>query len=114
MSPKFPLKVADKQRIMYVNPLPPDDLVSWGDRYRDAGLLHDALDFYQAAGNEKALRNLASAAVDAGDLVLLLNVHRALGEPTPEKDLTALQDKARAEGKTSEADRAQVLLVPAK
>ena len=114
MSPKFPLKVADKQRIMYVNPLPPDDLVSWGDRYREAGLLHDALDFYQAAGNDEALRSLASAAVDAGDLVLLLNVYRALGETTPESGLKALQDKARQGGKTSEADRAEVLLVPAK
>jgi hypothetical protein len=114
MSPKFPLKVADKQRIMYVNPLPPEDLVRWGDRYRDAGLFHDALDFYQAAENAEAARALAGKAIEIGDLVLLQNIYRTVGEPVPKEDLKALQEKAQAQGKTSEAKRAEVLLVPAK
>ena len=39
----FPLTVAQKQLIMFVKPLPPQELSGWGRKYQEAGQFHDVL-----------------------------------------------------------------------
>jgi len=111
---RFPLTVREKQRIMFINPLPAPQLTSWGDRYREAGLLHDALEFYQAARNTPALEALMEQALSQADLVLLLNLYRALEREPERAKLAALQDRASASGKESVAARASSLIVSAR
>jgi hypothetical protein len=113
MGQKFPLSVADKQKILYLGGASPELRRSWGERYEEAGLLHDALEFYGAAADEEALRRLAEKAVEGADLLLLQNVYRALGEALPPDLLVRLETRARELGKTADANRAAFLRVPA-
>lgn len=114
MGEKFPLTVAAKQKIVYLDPTPKPQLVEWGNRYRDAGLFHDALEFYTKAGDESGLRALLETAVDEADLVLLLNTCNALGSPSPPERIRALKERADAIGKAAVAERAGLLLVSSK
>ncbi len=111
---RFPLSVADKHHLLFLSSTPPAQLTAMGDRYREAGLLHDALEFYQAAKDGPALERLLGEAVERCDLVLLLNAFRAL-EKDPRPDaLAALREKAAGAGKESVAARAASLLVSAR
>lgn len=113
MGQKFPLSVAEKQKILHLAAAPPELRRSWGERYEEAGLLHDALEFYEAAADRDALRRLAEKALEGADLLLLQNVHRALGEALPPDLLLRLEARARDLGKTADAERAAFLRVPA-
>jgi hypothetical protein len=109
---KFPLSVAGKQQALFVKPLPANELSAWGQTYQDGGQLYDALEFFQAAQDRPAMEALCEKAVDGADLVLFLNVCRALGsDPSPAK-LQALQQRALASGLESVAKRVHTLLAP--
>lgn len=112
MAQSFPLSVAEKQKVLYLGGASPDVKRSWGERYEQAGLLHDALDFFAAAGDRAALLRLMDKAVEEADLLLLQNVHRALGEPLSHDRLLRLEARARELGKTADAERAAFLKVP--
>lgn len=109
---KFPLTVAQKQKALYVRPLPPEELSAWGDRYQDAGFLHDALEFYTVAKNSEALRKLALVAMERREALLFLNAFKALGEPPPGEQVKALYEGALAAGKLSEAGHLEKILSP--
>ncbi len=109
-SQKFPLSVADKQQCLYVKPLPPGDLGALGRKYEEAGQYHDALDFYQAAGDRASIARLADRAVEEADLVLLLNTARALGEEPSRNKIENLQRRAQERGMESVAKRAATFL----
>jgi hypothetical protein len=111
---KFPLTVEEKQRIQFIRPAPPRDLKAWGDRYREAGFLHDALEFYQAATDRDSLQSLTDSAIEAADLVLFLNIYRALGSEPDAAGLQALRQRALALGKEAAAAKASSLLIPAR
>jgi hypothetical protein len=111
---KFPLTVEEKQKVQFIRPAPSKDLKAWGDRYRGAGLLHDALEFYQAAKDRDSLLGLVDSAIQAADLVLLLNIYRALGSEPDAARLQDLRQKALALGKEAAAAKASSLLIPAR
>jgi len=106
----FPLTVAQKQLIMFVKPLPPQELSAWGRKYQDARQFHDALEFYRAAEDRPAMEALAATAVDSADLVLLQNACRALGSEPPPPQVEALRQRALEAGMESVARRATTLL----
>lgn len=110
-SPKIPLSVAAKHKLLFVSPAPPAELVTWGRQYEAAGQLHDALEFYQGAGDTASVRSLLAKAVESSDLVLLLGAYRALGEDPDLAQVQALQAEAKRAGKESVAARASLLLV---
>jgi hypothetical protein len=112
MAQKIPLTVAEKQKILFLANTPPSELSDWGRRHEEAGLLHDALLFYDAARDSASIGRLAQSAVESGDLLLLLNAHKALGGPPPLGALEALKGKAEELGKSVEAGRAAQLLIP--
>ncbi len=109
-SPKFPLSVAGKHQILFAKPLPPAELTAWGHRYQEAGLLHDALEFYQTASNGPALEALTASAVDGADLVLLLNACRALGSEPSAAQLESLRQRAVERGADSVVRRVAAFL----
>lgn len=111
-SHKFPLSVADKHQILFVKPLPPAELSSWGKTYGAAGQPHDALEFYQAAKDEPALKALTDKAIEDADLVLFLNACRALGVEPPVAQLEALKARAASLGMEGVVKRASTLLAP--
>jgi hypothetical protein len=111
---KFPLSVEEKQKVQFIRPASPQDLKAWGDRYRETGLLHDALEFYQSAKDRDSLQGLVDLAVQAADLVLLLNVYRALGTEPDGARLRDLHQRALALGKEASAAKASSLLIPAR
>jgi hypothetical protein len=112
-SAKFPMSVADKQQALFVKPLPAGDLVALGRKYEQAGQLHDALDFYQAAQERPAVESLVAKAVETADLVLLLNACRAAGVEVSRQQFEALRNKALETGKGSVAKRVSILLAQA-
>lgn len=111
---KFPLSVADKHRLFSATSPPKADLKKWGDVYREKGFLHDALEFYQRAGDESSVRSLSDAAVEEADLVLLLNVWAALRTHAPPEVVGRLRERASVLGKDAVALRASLLLVPSR
>jgi hypothetical protein len=73
-----------------------DALIDWGDRYLDAGFVHDALDFYEKAGAADASQRLLDAAKTDGDVFLLRRLCAVLGrEPTGEEWLTVAEQAER-------------------
>ncbi len=108
---KFPLTVADKQKLLFVSPAPPPELTAWGRQYEAAGQFHDALDFYLGAKDSASIRSLLDKAVQAADLVLLLNAYRALDEEPDAQRVEALQAAAATAGKEAVAKKASLLLV---
>ncbi|MEW5763757.1 MAG: hypothetical protein ACOYXN_13235 [Acidobacteriota bacterium] len=112
MAQKIPLTVAEKQKILFLSSTPAPALSDWGRRHEEAGFLHDALLYFEAARDRASLERLAQTAVESADLLLLLNAHKALGGVPPAKSLEALRTKAEALGKRLEAERAAQLLVP--
>lgn len=109
---KFPLTVAQKQKILYVRPLPPEELTVWGHRYQDAGFLHDALEFYTVAKDGEALRKLALVAMERCEALLFLNTFKALGEPPPSEQVKAFYESALAAGRLAEAGHLEKILPP--
>jgi|YelNatPaOPRAMG01_1025707.scaffolds.fasta_scaffold02102_23 hypothetical protein len=112
-SAKFPLTVAEKHKILFTNSEPPAELSAWGSTYEKAGNLHDALEFYQAAGDKPAMERLLTVAVESADLLLFLNTCKALGIPPGKGHLQALQDRARSAGKAETARKVSLFLVTA-
>jgi hypothetical protein len=71
-----------------------DALVEWGDRYLDAGFVHDALGFYEKAGALEALPPLLEVAKSEGDAFLLRRVCAVLGREPIHEEWLAVAEKA--------------------
>jgi hypothetical protein len=71
-----------------------DGLVQWGDRYLDAGFVHDALDFYEKAGAMEALAPILQAAQSEGDAFLLRRVCAVLGRQPTSNEWLAVAEQA--------------------
>jgi hypothetical protein len=73
-----------------------DSLMAWGDRFLEAGCVHDAVDFYAKAGAQEALVRLLALAREEGDVFLLRRICALLGrEPTAEEWLAAAEQAER-------------------
>lgn len=111
MAVRFPFTVSEKQKVLYLDPPPPEELTAFGDRYVEAGLLHDALEFYQVAGNVESLRGLVAKAIENADLLLFLNIFKALAEPPPVEEARKIRERALSLGKNVEAERLETLIL---
>lgn len=81
-------------------------LIDRGEAMERAGLVHDALSFYEKAGAHEAIIRLRDTATREGDLFLYRLTVRALGEePTPE-DWIAIGKRAADLGKMAFAHQA--------
>ena len=109
--PNYPLTIAEKHKVLYWEPLPEAELAALGDLYAEQELWHDALEFYEKAGDEDRLRQVRDTALSTADLVLFLNACRCLGAPPDEEGLKRLKAKGLELGKEATAERVDGLLL---
>lgn len=96
MGPDNLLSCLEKRDLLNQPAASVDALVGWGDRSLRAGLIHDALDFYEKAGAPEALSRLLEIAESEGDAFLLRRVCSILGrEPTTEQWLAVAEQAER-------------------
>jgi len=88
-----------KQKLLYTEDTQPADLIAQGQRYRDAGWLNDAIDFWQRAGHSEGLQQIQMTAVEQGDAFLFNRCLRALDEEAPGSAWQELADRALQLGK---------------
>jgi DNA-binding SARP family transcriptional activator len=74
-------------------------LLEWGGRYRQAGFLYDAVDFYAEAGAREALLALLETARTEGDLFLFQRLHGILAQEPRSEQWLALAEQAEQLGK---------------
>lgn len=74
-------------------------LVQWGDQYREAGLLNDAIDFYERANDSEALEALRETISEQGDVFLYGRILKALGREASPQEWIDIGEKARGLGK---------------
>jgi hypothetical protein len=82
-------------------------LLDWGQRFEQAGLLNDAVEFYDKADAKDDLRRILQIALDEGDLFLYSKLCRLLGYEASRDQWLALADKAEEAGKLSFAAEAR-------
>ncbi|HOW57889.1 MAG TPA: hypothetical protein PKZ12_07790, partial [Smithellaceae bacterium] len=59
-----------KQKILYVDNTPADELVRFGDMFLADGIISDALDFYAKAKNTSGIQRIKQLALASGDVML--------------------------------------------
>ncbi|MEM5788520.1 MAG: hypothetical protein AAGU11_14505 [Syntrophobacteraceae bacterium] len=89
----------EKRDLLNQSAVPIDKLVQWGERYQEAGLVNDAVDFYERANASDALEGLLPLAFSDGDAFLYGRVLKALGRDGTPEEWVALGDRAKALGK---------------
>ncbi|MCE5335763.1 MAG: hypothetical protein LLG06_14365 [Desulfobacteraceae bacterium] len=82
------------------------DLLIWGERYEEEGMINDAIDFYEKADAGDALERLLPLARDEGDVFLLGRLLKALNREAEAREWLSLGEKASELGKTSFAREA--------
>jgi len=80
-----------------------DQLLKWGRLYEDAGLINDAIDFYEKAKSSEPLENLLPLAFQEGDAFIYARVMKALGREVPADEWIRLGKRAAELGKDAYA-----------
>jgi len=84
-----------------------DELLEWGRYYEEAGLVYDAVDFYEKAGASERLEKWATVAVQDGDAFLLRRIAGAADLKPDPADWASLAKRAEVLGKTVYAEVAR-------
>ncbi len=75
-----------KQQLLYTEKRTERELIAYGDNFRAAGRMADALEFYQMARHTVGLEDIRNAALGMGDVMLFQQASRALNRlPAPEE-----------------------------
>jgi len=74
-------------------------LLGWGRRFEEAGLLNDAVEFYDRADSSEDLKRLLESALEEGDLFLYTKLSRILKHDPSRDEWLVLADRAEAAGK---------------
>ena len=91
------LKIHDylKKRDLLNNPeLPQAEAKKWADACLDAGLIHDAFEFYKKAGNMEGLEKILKFAEEEGDFFLVDCALKALNRSYTTGEWLKLAQKA--------------------
>jgi len=95
-----------KQKILYIDKTSPESLISYGDLYREAGALSDALDFYARASHSAGLRKIRESALQSGDVFLFQGAVKALGLEVRDEEWENIAETAARLKKFSFAEQA--------
>ena len=93
------LSCLHKRALLNQMPISLDRLISHGQTYEAAGLVHDAVDFYERAGALDALTALLESVKQDGDAFLFRRICRLLGREATPDDWLILAARAEALGK---------------
>ncbi len=83
-----------KQRLLYVDKTTAKTLSEYGARFLEGGRLHDAMEFFQRAGDREAITGIASLAEESGDVMLFQQARKALGDAVSPEDWNRIGEKA--------------------
>ena len=73
----------EKQKILYIDRRPAEELIAYGDRSLEANRIFDALEFYQKAKHQPALEKILETAISTGDAMLFEQAVKALHREYP-------------------------------
>lgn len=108
MADKKLMGCMEKRDLLNQSAVSVESMRTWGERYEEAGLLSDAVDFYEKAKATDALERLRGNALGEGDFFLFGRLSRILGhDPTPQE---WMELASRAEKAGKQAFAAQALL----
>lgn len=100
------LSCLEKRDMLNQSEIAEDKLSDWGERYEEADMLSDAVDFYEKADAAEPLERLLKVAHEQGDAFLYGRILRALGREGSKEEWAALGEKARDLGKLAYAREA--------
>jgi hypothetical protein len=100
------LSCLEKRELLNRTAVSVDELCARAQALEEAGLIHDAVDFYEKAQAWSEIERLITMAVDEGDAFLFTRLYRLLKKDPPAEQWRALAARAQALGKTLYAQRA--------
>lgn len=107
MAGDYLLNCLEKRDLLNDSDVAESTLLTWGQRFEEAEMIHDAVDFYEKANSRENLDRLLRKALEDGDVFLFSRLCRILKyEAVPDQWLL-LAGKAEAEGKHSFAVEAK-------
>lgn len=72
------LSCLDKRELLNQPAASVETLMRWGEFFHEAGMFHDAMDFYEKAGAQEPAKRLMTQALEEGDLFLFKRACKAL------------------------------------
>lgn len=100
------LSCLEKRELLNRTAVSIDDLCARARAWEEAGLIHDAVDFYEKAQAWGEIERLIPLAVEEGDTFLFSRLCRLLKKDPPPEQWRALAAQAEALGKIRYAQRA--------
>ena len=86
----------EKQKILYIDRRPAEELIAYGDRSQEANHIFDALEFYQKAKHQPGLEKMLKMAISIGDTMLFEQAVRALRREYSAEEWNRLGQRAFA------------------
>lgn len=84
----------EKQKILYRDNTPQTALISYGDKYLEAGRISDAIDFYQKADHIEGLKKIREMVAADGDVMGFQHTLNALNIDASEEEWNAIGKRA--------------------
>lgn len=106
MARKGKMTCLEKRELLNRSVVSLDVLKARGEHYEELNLVHDAVDLYEKAGANDALRKLLNVAVEEGDTFLFRRLCRILKYQPGEEEWLSLARQADALGKQAFAAEA--------
>lgn len=72
------LTYKEKQRILYLDKTPKEELIKWGNFYLEKDLIYDAFEFFKVAGDGNSLKSLLNQAKSEGNFFLFNSIASTL------------------------------------
>lgn len=97
-----PARIPDclsKRDLLYGDTLDEASLIDFGDLYLHKGMLHDALSFFERAGNRERIKKIREDALKGGDLSILARVHEMDGFKLDSPDWEGAAENALGAGR---------------
>jgi hypothetical protein len=99
MAEKALLTCLEKRELLNESVVSVDKLLEWGRRYEDAGLIYDAVDFYEKTGAREDLTRLLDEAKLEGNVFLVNRVCKILKAELTSEEWFAVGEQAERAGK---------------
>ncbi len=100
------LSCLEKRDMLNRSAVSVDQLLKWGRRYEEEGLINDAIDFYEKANSSESLENLLSLSLREGDAFNYTRIMKALGRQAPADEWISIGKRAAELGKDAFAREA--------
>lgn len=100
------LSCLEKRDLLNQSAVSINKLLEWGAVYEEAGMINDAVDFYERANAAEQLGRLLDIAGKEGDAFLFGRILKALNREAAPEEWNSLGEKAEELGKHSFAKEA--------